>query len=125
VTDEKGSLYQPTWLRRARGLVKNGRALWVDDYTIRLAHPPDILIYSEDETMDIENAYYDNDGNAVENGTKVNEDSSLTPNQFLKSVSDIMKSRETNSEAAGKAGGGYPGDAYILEQMRLIAGDGE
>lgn len=37
VTDEKGKIIGATYLKRARGLVKNGRALYVDDCTIRLS----------------------------------------------------------------------------------------
>ncbi|MCM1569193.1 MAG: hypothetical protein NC081_07075 [Roseburia sp.] len=37
VTDEKGTIIGATYPKRARGLVKNGRALYVDDCTIRLS----------------------------------------------------------------------------------------
>lgn len=37
VTDETGRIIGTTYPRRARGLVKNGRALYVDDCTIRLS----------------------------------------------------------------------------------------
>lgn len=37
VTDETGKIIGATYPRRARGLVKNGRALYVDDCTIRLS----------------------------------------------------------------------------------------
>lgn len=45
VTDESGTKIGTTYPKRARGLVKNGRALYVDDCTIRLsarAEPSDI-----------------------------------------------------------------------------------
>jgi len=35
VTDEFGNSLHPTYLRRAKGLVKKGRARWVDNETIR------------------------------------------------------------------------------------------
>lgn len=41
VVDEAGNLYEPTWPKRAKGLVKNGRARFVSENRICLACPPD------------------------------------------------------------------------------------
>ena len=41
VVDENGTVYESTWLKRANGLVKKGRARWLDDRTICLACPPE------------------------------------------------------------------------------------
>ena len=52
----------PTYKRRAKGLVKSGRARWSDDNETEiclLASPAQI--FEEDNTMDI----YDNDGNII------------------------------------------------------------
>ena len=51
VVDELGNKYASTYFKRAKGLVKNGRARWLDEDTICLACPPD-TINSEDEMMD-------------------------------------------------------------------------
>ena len=48
VVDEKGNEYERTYPKRARGLVKNGRARFIDENTICLACPP------QNETEDIE-----------------------------------------------------------------------
>lgn len=40
VVDELGNEYAPTYAKRARGLVKQGRARWLDENTICLACPP-------------------------------------------------------------------------------------
>lgn len=40
VVDERGNVYEATWPKRARGLVKNGRARFLSDDTICLACPP-------------------------------------------------------------------------------------
>ena len=40
VVDERGNEYEATWPRRARGLVKNGRARFISEDTICLACPP-------------------------------------------------------------------------------------
>ncbi len=39
VTDAQGNLCQPTWPKRAKGLVKHGRAVYVSDNHIRLTPP--------------------------------------------------------------------------------------
>lgn len=49
VVDESGNKYGNTYPKRAKGLVKNGRARFVDDTTICLACPP--IEKLEDETM--------------------------------------------------------------------------
>ena len=40
VVDEQGNVYEATYPKRAKGLVKNGRARFVDEHTICLACPP-------------------------------------------------------------------------------------
>lgn len=40
VVDEQGNTYEATYPKRAKGLVKNGRARFVDEHTICLACPP-------------------------------------------------------------------------------------
>lgn len=41
VTDEKGNIIGTTYPKRASGLIKNGRAIFVDDCTIRLSGKPE------------------------------------------------------------------------------------
>ena len=41
VVDEQGNEYEATYPKRAKGLVKNGRARFVDENTICLACPPE------------------------------------------------------------------------------------
>ena len=43
VIDEKGNEYEATYPKRAKGLVKKGRARFVDENTICLACPPNIM----------------------------------------------------------------------------------
>ena len=40
VVDEQGNEYEATYPKRAKGLVKNGRARFIDEHTICLACPP-------------------------------------------------------------------------------------
>ncbi len=49
VVDASGKTYESTWLKRANGLVKKGRARWLDERTICLACPPEL---TEDTTME-------------------------------------------------------------------------
>ena len=42
VVDEAGNLYESTWPKRAKGLVKHGRARFVAENRICLTCPPDI-----------------------------------------------------------------------------------
>ena len=43
VVDEQGNEYEATYPKRAKGLVKNGRARFTDENTICLACPPDTM----------------------------------------------------------------------------------
>ncbi len=49
VVDEQGNEYEATYPKRAKGLVKNGRARFVDETKICLACPPDKIL--EDQKM--------------------------------------------------------------------------
>ncbi len=52
VVDENGTVYESTWLKRANGLVKKGRARWLDEQTLCLACPPEPM---EDDEMENRN----------------------------------------------------------------------
>lgn len=67
VVDDLGNRYVPTYAKRAKGLVKNGRARWVDENTICLACPPDDMNL-EDTKMD-KNKINPIDGMVVETKT--------------------------------------------------------
>ncbi len=69
--DEIGNVYEATYPKRARGLVKNGRARFINEHTICLACPPSI---TEDIKM-------------TENGTK------YTVDYILDRLEDIRSGR--------------------------------
>ena len=48
VIDAQGNIYEDTYPKRAKGLVKNGRANFIDETAIMLTCPPDI---TEDKQM--------------------------------------------------------------------------
>ena len=49
VVDENGKQYESTYLKRAKGLVKNGRAHFAEENKICLMRPPEN--YLEDKDM--------------------------------------------------------------------------
>ena len=51
VVDEQGTVFEPTWPKRANGLVKKGRARWLDEKTICLACPPEQMEDNEMENI--------------------------------------------------------------------------
>jgi hypothetical protein len=65
-----GNVYEATYPKRAKGLVKNGRARYITDNKIVLARPPEIK--TEDNTMS-ENTY-----------------NALDPNEILKRISEDL-----------------------------------
>lgn len=71
VVDDLGNRYVPTYAKRAKGLVKNGRARWVDENTICLACPPD--------DMNLEDAKMENKINPIEN-IVVEQNEKINPN---------------------------------------------
>jgi len=58
VVDEQGKEYGATWPRRAKGLVKNGRARFISENKICLACPPDFIL-EDKEMSDRENMEMD------------------------------------------------------------------
>lgn len=86
VVDEQGMEYEATYAKRARGLVKKGRARFVDENTICLACPP---------INDLE------DNNMSENINKPDNHSELTMDYVLNSIDGIIKDSSYIHEAIG------------------------
>ena len=83
VVDEFGNEYTSTYAKRAKGLVKNGRARWLDGNIICLVCPPDELNL-EDNEME----------NRAENMEAINEvcESEVSKTeQFAITTSDILR----------------------------------
>ena len=72
VVDELGNEYTPTYAKRAKGLVKTGRARWKDENTICLACPPDDMNL-EDVTMNNTFSDMDKIGSVMDNIEVINE----------------------------------------------------
>ncbi|MDR3310027.1 MAG: hypothetical protein LBS90_01600 [Oscillospiraceae bacterium] len=63
VTDEFGIAYEPTYPKRARGLVKSGRARYINEKTICLTRPPELK--TEDDKMSNNNKTAETGENTV------------------------------------------------------------
>lgn len=75
VVDEFGKEYTSTYAKRAKGLVKSGRARWLDGNTICLVCPPDTLNLEDNdmsnhaENMEIINAVSEKEESKKETAT--------------------------------------------------------
>lgn len=87
VVDEQGNEYEATYPKRAKGLVKNGRARFVSENTICLACPPSKL---EDKNMQ-----------NIENNSDTNK---LTMNYVLEQIEKITQQTDYLMEAIEKLG---------------------
>ena len=86
VVDENGNEYEATYPKRAKGLVKNGRARFISENKICLACPPDMI--TEDNEMS-ENTNV-NASVATENTTITQSAEKLTIDYILTQIEKIM-----------------------------------
>lgn len=139
VVDEQGNEYEATYPKRAKGLVKNGRARFIDENTICLACPPNIEL--EDKTMS-ENKKVDsiNNNNISNNSATPKEVSEsmakllnstaeqqcsekLTMDYLLGKLEEISLGQAFLTDAIselGKMKSGGPGDVGTQEQAKAI-----
>lgn len=114
VVDEKGNEYEATYPKRAKGLVKAGRARFIDENKICLACPPDI--YLEDNNM-TENT------NNVKNESIYNIEFVLNQIAKLQEQTEYLNTTlEKLSELSdGDSGGpGAPGNLLGMEKAKAI-----
>ena len=139
VVDEQGNKYEATYPKRAKGLVKNGRARFIDENTICLACPPNIEL--EDKIMS-ENKKVDsiNNNNIPNNSATPKEVSEsmakllnstaeqqcsekLTMDYLLGKLEEISLGQAFLTDAIselGKMKSGGPGDVGTQEQAKAI-----
>jgi hypothetical protein len=135
VVDEQGNQYEATYPKRAKGLVKNGRARFVDENTICLACPPNMELEDKEMseyTMDSANNVPAENGHgkvmeAVANllNVKAEQQSSdkLTMGYVLGKIEEISTDRSYITAAIselGKMKSGGPGDIGTEEQAKAI-----
>ena len=110
VIDENGNEYEATYPKRARGLVKKGRARFVDDNTICLACPPDIM---EDTNM--------SDNKNVNVNVNANEET-LNVGYILKQMAAIQQDNAHIYEALSTITNiAQPGPGDITGQAKATA----
>ena len=97
VVDEAGNVYEPTWPKRAKGLVKNGRARFVDENKICLARPP--VMKTEDKQMSNTNNIF---GEMTVQDILVRIASIVNQTSYIAEVAEALKSM----------GDGDSGDMY-------------
>jgi len=138
VVDEQGNQYEATYPKRARGLVKHGRARFIDENTICLACPPDTEL--EDRKMSEYNMDPGNNPripagneepgevmNAVANllnaKTEQQRSDKLTMGYVLGKIEEISANQSYVTAAIselGKMKSGGPGDIGTEEQAKAI-----
>jgi len=97
VVDEHGNEYEATYLKRAKGLAKNGRARFIDENTLLLACPPYKM---EDNEMEKLNSATKADINAVK--TEINEakaNAGISPEWIQASINKIINDKSHIDEA--------------------------
>lgn len=122
VVDEQGNEYEATYAKRAKGLVKKGRARFVDDSKICLACPPNINL--EDNSMVNNNGEVKQPIEAIEpaknlvNKTKMEtatKDEKLSMKYVQEQIEKITTQTEYLNNAIEKLGAmddGESGEAY-------------
>jgi len=89
VVDEQGNEYGATYPKRAKGLVKNGRARFIDENKICLACPPnEFLEDNMNENINITNEINKNEANQTQSASLYTMDYCLA--QIAKIQSDSM-----------------------------------
>ncbi|MBQ3182229.1 MAG: hypothetical protein IJB57_01035 [Clostridia bacterium] len=117
VVDENGNEYEATYPKRAKGLVKHGRARFINENTICLACPPENE--TEDNKMSENIVVNEEIGEVVE--TKV-ESVELTVEYCIKQIREIQKQTEYLNDVILKLGDTYAaGPEDIVGQARAQA----
>ena len=122
VVDEQGNIYKPTYLKRAKGLVRNGRARFLSEHTICLACPPEILEEHMSNTIE-QTSVIINETNKA--GTKPEE--KLSMNYVLEQIEKLSGQTEYLGQVIGAIGQlervDQCGDAAGLEAKAAALGD--
>ncbi len=117
VVDEQGNEYEATYPKRAKGLVKNGRARFIDENKICLACPP--KNETEDNKMSDNIVVNEEIGEVIETNAEYVE---LTVEYCLKQIREIQKQTEYLNDVILKLGETYAtGPEDIVGQARAQA----
>ena len=114
VVDEQGNEYEATYPKRAKGLVKNGRARFIDENTICLACPPNIEL--EDKTMS-ENIKVDSINNNTPNDNATPKETAETIANLLASTTEQRSEKLTMDYLLGKLEEISLGQAFLTDAI--------
>lgn len=124
VVDENGKRYEATYPKRAKGLVKTGRARFINENTICLACPP--KNESEDNNMSDNKKVVNLNSNSTENALApiINQPfNKLSTDYLLGKIEEISLSQAMLTDAItelGKMKSIGPGDVGMQEQARAL-----
>ncbi len=123
VVDEQGNKYEATYPKRAKGLVKNGRARFIDENTICLACPPENEL--EDKIMS-ENKKVESINNNTSNNNEAPKENAEATAKLLNSIAEQHSEKLTIDYILGKLeeislGQAFATDA-ILELGKMKSG---
>ena len=122
VVDEQGNEYEATYPKRAKGLVKNGRARFIEENKICLACPPNTEL--EDKNMsENKTAKQEKKNVAVSEQTEQVVPKTLTMEYVLGKIEEISANQGHLMAAItelGKLKSGGPGDVGTQEQGKAF-----
>lgn len=124
VVDENGNQYEATYPKRAKGLVKTGRARFINENTICLACPP--KNESEDKIMSENKKVVNLNANGTEASFDTTEQTSeikLTAEYLLQKIEELSVNQAVLTNAVtelGKLKSIGPGDVGMQEQARAL-----
>ena len=136
VVDEQGNEYEATYPKRAKGLVKNGRARFIDENTICLACPPNTKMEDNNMSENIKINPTNNNTSNSKTTKEVTETTAVSPTPTTNQSSEKLtmdyllgKLEEISLDQAfltdaiselGKMKSGGPGDVGTQEQAKAI-----
>ena len=139
VVDENGNKYEATYPKRAKGLVKNGRARFINENTICMLCPPKIKLednyMSENKKIDsVNNTNIPNNSgtpeevadamsNSLTSTSEQQSSEKLTMDYLLGKLEEISLGQSFVTDAIselGKMKSGGPGDVGTQEQAKAV-----
>lgn len=121
VTDEKGITYEPTYPRRAKGLVKSGRARWVDENTICLISPetcPPSSVRAEEFDITEDITMSENTVNVYDSEILERIDLIITQQDYIEKTIDAIVNFPVNDSPHG----GFDGQARGEALQKVVEG---
>lgn len=120
VVDEQGNEYEATYPKRAKGLVKNGRARFVSENKICLACPPNTIL---EDTIMRNNSTVDDTGMSEEINRVLQENPQADVGEIIRQKVAKDAAAEIVSEAEGNSAVPVLSMDYVLTRIDKIIND--